>query len=125
MDSSVLIERVRFYGSPWTPRFEGGFQYNGDSVREGKVIWSKIPGDVDVLITHTPPFGVLDATRDGRHVGDRSLLLTLHDVHPTYHVFGHVHNSYGQEHHQHTTFINAAVADGHDPVVFWVAPNQG
>jgi predicted phosphodiesterase len=122
LDSSVWAEGLLFYGSPWTPRYDGGFQYDGESMREGKAIWDKVPVGVDVLVTHGPPYGVLDETRSGHHVGDRALLLTLHDVHPQYHVFGHVHNSYGQEHHRHTTFINAAVADGHDPVVFHLLP---
>ena len=54
-DSGVEIGGVKFWGSPWTPRFHGGaFMLDrGSSLRSQ---WGLIPDDTDVLITHGPPY---------------------------------------------------------------------
>ena len=31
-------------------------------------IWRQIPSETDVLITHDPPYGILDTTRHKEHV---------------------------------------------------------
>jgi Icc-related predicted phosphoesterase len=48
-----------------------------------------------ILVTHAPPFGVLDNTHNGRHIGSRPLsrLSTRPEV--ALHLFGHVHASFG------------------------------
>lgn len=49
---------------------------------------------VDVLLTHPPPFGVLDY--EGRHVGSYDLFEQVTTrIHPKLHLFGHVHESRG------------------------------
>jgi hypothetical protein len=61
-------------GSPWTPAFYGQWQLAGEEA--GRRHWARLlPPDaqVDILITHGPPFGHGDTTR-GRHVGDKALL---------------------------------------------------
>lgn len=60
-DSSVVIDGVKFYGHPWTPRF-CDWAFNS-SDEELSVIDSKIPDDVNVLITHGPPYGILDTVK--------------------------------------------------------------
>ncbi len=58
-DSSVEIEGLKIYGSPWQPRFfDWAFNLNRGAELAEK--WKLIPGDTDVLITHGPPFGILD-----------------------------------------------------------------
>jgi Icc-related predicted phosphoesterase len=37
------------------------------------VIWSKIPKDTDILITHCPPYGILDKSAKDKHGGSKSL----------------------------------------------------
>jgi hypothetical protein len=73
LDSSVVIEGIRFYGSPWTPYFYGwGFNaYRGGEIA---AIWRRIPTDTDVLITHGPPIGIGDACFDGQRAGCVDLL---------------------------------------------------
>ncbi len=53
-DSAVTIRGVKFYGAPWTPDFYnwGFMTFNSQQRKE---IWSKIPTDTNVLITHGPP----------------------------------------------------------------------
>jgi len=61
-DSSVNIEGVTFYGSPWTPTFMNWYFMadRGSTIREK---WVMIPENTDVLITHGPPAAILDNVR--------------------------------------------------------------
>mmetsp|Transcript_10632 Transcript_10632/g.44278 ORF Transcript_10632/g.44278 Transcript_10632/m.44278 type:complete len:177 (-) Transcript_10632:534-1064(-) len=92
-DSQVEIDGYVFYGSPFTPEFVGVFQlYNATDTRE---MISKIPDRVDVLITHGPPYGILDSPSSGGHVGCPMLERRVMEIDPKVHVFGHIHNSHG------------------------------
>ena len=69
--------------------------------------WNLIPSTTDVLITHTPPMGILDVSRTGRSLGCAYLRNKLEEIQPRVHVFGHIHSSYGQLKLGKTHFINA------------------
>ncbi len=49
-----------------------------------------------VLITHTPPKGLCDRQKDGRHDGAKSVLDVLRAKSPRLHLCGHIHASFGQ-----------------------------
>lgn len=49
-----------------------------------------------VLITHSPPYGHLDAA-GGRHLGSRSILSCIKTVQPRLAVCGHIHESFGRQ----------------------------
>ena len=72
----------------------------------------KIPNDTDILITHQPPFCVLDSCKNITY-GDRNLLQTVLKIQPKYPLFGHIHDAYGIEKNDNTLFINAAVLNEH------------
>src|SRR5688572_7060366 len=100
-DSSVEIEGLTFYGSPWQPRFfDWAFNLNRGSGMAEK--WKHIPNDIDVLITHGPPNGILDgvATKWGtENAGCEELRSRVEEI-SSYgrlklHVFGHIHSGYG------------------------------
>src|SRR5690606_28258558 len=58
--------------------------------------WDKIPNNVDILVTHGPPFGVLDKTYyDNKNVGCEILMQKIQMVRPVLHVFGHIHECRG------------------------------
>lgn len=67
INEEVIINGVKFYGSPTTPMFRNWafMQYEEDR----KCTWDKIPTDVDVLITHGPVKGILDKCADGTRAG--------------------------------------------------------
>lgn len=105
-DDSISIQGINFYGTPWQPWFMN-FAFNlprGVALREK---WQQIPDNTDVLITHTPPYGVLDTVLDGSSVGCANLTEALKRVRPQLHVFGHIHESYGIEKNDSTTYVNA------------------
>jgi Icc-related predicted phosphoesterase len=85
--------------------------------------WHSIPSNVQILITHGPPAGILDFTIDGRHAGSTSLLAELNQrVKPQLHLFGHIHEGYGICKIEETKFINASICNPdympiHSPLV--------
>lgn len=94
-DSGTEFEGYKIWGSPWSVWFSGvnpnckAFMAN-ESKLEKK--FKKIPKDVDILITHTPPYLVLDESRDGRPCGSQMLRQQLDTrIKPILHVFGHIH----------------------------------
>ena len=129
-DSEVVIDGVKFYGSPWTPMFFN-WAFMKNRGKELAEVWAKIPEDVKVLITHGPPYGVLDRTlyptgKPDTHAGCEDLTkeLLTHRIRPKLHVFGHIHYDYGVHDKSVllTTFVNAAICNEeyepvHKPIV--------
>lgn len=112
-DSGAAIGGLIFWGSPVQPAF-GNWAFNRG--REITEHWKQIPDIVDVLITHGPPAGVLDSTFFGHSVGCHYLQERIQQVQPRLHVFGHIHESYGQLRRGKTLHVNASLADGmYDP----------
>ena len=109
-DQSLQIFGYKIYGSPWqTPHLWAAFQRNSDTLKQ---IWSKIPDDVDILMTHGPPYKQLDKTRKGVDTGCPHLLKeVLTRVKPILHCFGHIHESYGASSYDDVLFINSAFCD--------------
>lgn len=106
-ETGVNIEGISFWGSPYTPdHCDFAFQLH----QTGKERWSKIPDGTDVLITHGPPFGILDIGHEMDHAGCPFLLEQVTErVEPRIHAFGHIHQCYGRYSDGWTDFINASV----------------
>jgi Icc-related predicted phosphoesterase len=114
-EQEVVIDEIKFWGSPATPYFYNwAFNYmRGDDIDR---IWKKIPEDVDVLITHGPPYMHGDEVpnllhNDERNVGCKDLMRHIERIKPQIHVFGHIHCGYGITFNEDTQFINASVLD--------------
>jgi len=119
-DSGCEIEGLRFWGSPWQPWF---MDWAFNLPRKGEKLrakWNLIPMDTDVLITHGPPYGVLDEVRPrmtawgpaeegSGHLGCEELAIRLAAVRPRVHVFGHIHDGYGIHKQAGTTYVNASI----------------
>lgn len=102
-------EKVKVYGSPWQPWFYNwafNLPRNGEQLKER---WSNIPENTDILITHGPPYGILDRTPSGEHVGCELLLERIKEIKPKIHVFGHIHCEYGYYFDGVTHYFNASV----------------
>ena len=95
------------WGSPWQPWFYD-WAFNLQRGPEIRAKWDRIPAGVDVLVTHGPPAGILDRVVDGRSVGCADLLDAVRRVRPLLHVFGHIHEAYGEVERDGTRFVNAS-----------------
>jgi 3',5'-cyclic AMP phosphodiesterase CpdA len=65
-DTGITIDGIHFWGSPWQPEFHD-WAFNlprGHALAEK---WRKIPDNTDVLITHSPPYSILDITHQATH----------------------------------------------------------
>ncbi|MCB0845437.1 MAG: metallophosphatase domain-containing protein [Bacteroidetes bacterium] len=121
-DSGVEIEGIHIWGSPITPWFYD-WAFNRHRGMEIRPHWNKIPLHTDILITHGPPHDILDRTASGIKAGCEDLSHKIAEVRPRLHLFGHIHEAYGQRTIGETTYINASVLDlkyqqVNDPVVF-------
>lgn len=109
-DNQIDIDDIKIWGTPWQPWFYNwafNLPRNGDEL---KAKWDMIPEDIDILITHGPPFGYLDVVA-GRtdHLGCELLTERLKIVKPKIHVFGHIHTGYAIKEVDGVLFVNAAV----------------
>jgi Icc-related predicted phosphoesterase len=120
-EEEILISGFRIYGSPWQPPFMNtAFNLARGEPLRGK--WARIPPGTDILVTHTPPFGIGDRMIGGECVGDRDLLEAVRRIKPRLHVFGHVHEGYGRFTQDKILYVNASLTDAamqlaHAPIV--------
>jgi predicted phosphodiesterase len=124
LDSGVEVDGRRFWGSPWQPWFLS-WAFNLPRGEALRAKWALIPPTTDVLITHGPPQGLLDEVETltsraanafdapNGHVGCADLRRAVEALGPCVHVFGHIHEGYGQHHERETLSVNASSCDGH------------
>lgn len=116
-DSAIEIDGLKIYGSPWQPRFfDWAFNLNRGYELAEK--WAMIPDDVDILITHGPPNGILDLVpRQGwnENTGCEELRKRVEEIAALgrlrLHVFGHIHCGYGTHEEFGVKFVNASNCD--------------
>lgn len=115
-DSFVEIEGLKIYGSPWQPRFfDWAFNLNRGAELAEK--WKLIPDDIDILITHGPPNGILDEVPRKyftENTGCEELVKRVEELarnNLKLHVFGHIHCGYGRAEKFGVKFVNASNCD--------------
>ena len=86
---------------------------------DGVTFGSDAEQNLDVLVTHLPPEGILDRkppegawnqSGTGRSAGSAKKRQLVEEVQPDLHVFGHVHSAYGRTTIDGTTYVNCALA---------------
>ena len=119
-NATVLLDDIAeykgfiIYGSPYTIEFGNWwFMKTREELAEH---WKRIPDKSDIVITHMPPYGILDNIIEGRKrksIGCPALRKEiLERVKPKLHVFGHLHLDGGKSKKiGDTTFVNAAMMD--------------
>ncbi len=83
------MEGLKIFGSPYT-------QYHCGSAFQVKrpvsdMLWDQIPEGLDILITHGPPYQILDLTAKKVNAGCPILLEKIKHLKPKIHLFGHIH----------------------------------
>lgn len=95
--AGVTIEGVSFYGLggavPITPF--GSWSYDFSEAEAAKLLAGCPAGCV--LISHSPPKGVLDADSIGRNLGSTAVRAVIEQKQPVLVVCGHIHASAGQQ----------------------------
>lgn len=83
------------YASPYTASkpCTWGFQYR-PSADGNDHAWDIKP-NTDIVITHSPPHGVLDYTDYKTRAGSPSLFAAVAQAKPRMHCFGHIHEAWG------------------------------
>lgn len=109
-DSGCEVEGIKIWGSPIQPWFHD-WAFNRWRGAPIKKHWDLIPEDTEILITHGPPYGILDRTRHGDIVGCKDLLEKIKKTKIKLHVFGHIHEGAGYQYKDGITYVNASVLD--------------
>ncbi len=85
-DDMYVYEGKRFYGTPRSLSLtKGAFTYNEATLDK---FFSRIPKEVDILISHYPANGILDRDK-GLTIGSTSLKDKIQKIKPTLFIFGH------------------------------------
>lgn len=119
-NEGVTIDNINFWGMPYSPQFNNWAFMPTDVIRQQAI--DAIPLNTNVLITHSPAYGYLDAIcpilkkfEKQKHVGCPLLAeliesKKLKDL--VVMASGHIHESRGTGSEEAHALINAAVLDG-------------
>ena len=132
IDRADLIDGVKFWLSPWSNTF-GRWAWMQDP-KELAEVYAKIPDDVDIIVSHQPPYGYGDKVPPqyirlnddpSGHVGSKELLRTIDRVQPKFVICGHIHDGRGEYQHRETRILNVALVNEqyervYEPVIFEV-----
>lgn len=117
------IEGYLIQGSGFTPKWrEGKLKTDTYVCNEA----TRYLTDCDILITHCPPYGILDTNTRGEHCGWFSLETKLLSLNFTYHFFGHIHEHRGKSayirsgSHFNTAVKNPQYQLDRDPYKFYL-----
>ena len=109
-DEEIEVQGLRIYGTPQQPIFcDWAFNRTPERL---EMFFEKIPEGLDILISHTAPYGIMDEVafpnRQGRF-GCKILKKRIEEVKPKHVIFGHFHGCYGVEEIDDITFVNCSV----------------
>ena len=99
-NSGITIDGVKFYGVPM-------FMEDCVTDRQSRN-YARIPADTDILITHSPAYGILDFD-DGINYGSEELLERIHALSLKAHLFGHIHAQRGVVEKHGVLYSNGAI----------------
>lgn len=119
-DHFLTVSGFKIYGTPWQLPFWGAF--NGDEKKLANV-YENIPMDIDILISHGPPYGILDEVPINQHTGSKALRNKVFSINPKLVVCGHIHGSFGNCQIDRMTFANVSLLNdememANSPVIF-------
>lgn len=128
-DSGTKFEGLKIWGSPWTKRFKGMnpkcMAFTVETEEELAEKWALIPEDTDILVTHGPPYLMLDEVKNyysGKieNVGSKSLSDKMRgNTRLKLWIWGHIHENGGKkiETVSQCIFVNASHVNEHyEPV---------
>lgn len=97
LDSGAEYKGFKIYGTPWCHQFYNwAFMTSDDKLAK---IYSKIPSNTDILLTHDAPYGTSDVIlqdvwwSDGKHIGCKPLSDAVAEKCPVLMLHGHLHST--------------------------------
>lgn len=74
-------------------------------------LYSGLDPDIDIMLTHNPPYSICDRTLNSEHVGIRALTDYILNHDPILNVCGHIHEGRGMQYIGNTTVLNVSYLD--------------
>jgi Icc-related predicted phosphoesterase len=98
VDAAVTVAGLRIWMTPWSNTFMKWAWMR--SAAELARHYEAIPKEIDVLVSHQPPYGCGDRypnleTGEYEHIGSRELADAIRRVRPQVVICGHLHAGYG------------------------------
>lgn len=117
-NTSIRINGYSIFGSPFSHNYGGLGAFTYFDTLGAERIWNLIPENINILVTHAPPRGFRDFSKtENNNAGCQVLRERVLSIKPRYHIFGHIHESYGTETHGNSVFINASLSNGSGEIV--------
>lgn len=129
-NGGTTVGGFKIWGSPYQPKF-GNWAFSYSRGRGAREVWSKVPTDTDILVTHGPALGFHDRCITGVHAGCIDLLAeVVGRIRPALHVCGHIHEDFGMSTNGETTFVNASSCNllyrtGRAPIIIDLPRKKG
>lgn len=102
---TIEVLGYKIWGSPYVPRY-GDWAFMKPRNKMMKKVWDFIDLEADIIVTHTPPKGILDYSDRRIHdptinttitvvedCGCLSLKKCIIQINPKLHCFGHIHST--------------------------------
>lgn len=108
-NDEVVIQGIKFYGNSFVPYYSCNVLQT--PIQKCIDAYKDAPTDAEILITHAPPYSVLDT--GGKHKGSLGcpgINEYLKKASPWYHFFGHIHEHGGKREHIHYNCCNTNLA---------------
>ena len=125
VDQAFMINMVKFWFSPWSPRFfDWAFMADEETLAKK---YALIPEDTNVIVSHTPPFGAGDVTTMKLRTGSTALAARMMQL-PQLElvVCGHIHEAHGEYELNGVRVLNVSHVDEmyrpkHKPTIVEIA----
>ena len=128
-DSGVEVSGLKFYGTPWVPIINYMWAFEAEHEKL-KTVFSAIPENIDVLVTHSPPrlpgyLGdvSLEFGADSDKFGSSELADAIFEKKPRYVFCGHIHSGshnsfmFGDTVVQNVSRVNESYEVAYEPAV--------
>lgn len=106
-NQATVLNGLTIWGSPiCPPYYNWAFMWD---IAKRKVLYQNIPDNVDIIINHSPVYGILDWANKGCNAGCIALQERLALLNPKLVVTGHIHEDYGIKKIDNTIYVNASI----------------
>ena len=124
-DNGMVFKGVRIYGTPWMPTPFVNKAFSSDDSDFLREKYSRIPQNVDILITHTVPYDcnyIGFSDRDMRDLGSKELREAVASRNVRFLIGGHIHKTRERVAHmdfgpRHTEMVNVACCDNQKQLI--------